>query len=153
MKTNPANILDKIEKINENLKAQEKEIDSLRKELVKLQGSNIEVEEVNGLKLIVQKFEGKSLEDLKQMVDNLKDKENNLVVVFANVSDDKINFVAGVTKDLTNKIKAGDIIKNLAELTDGRGGGRPDFAQGGGKSIEKLSEALEKVRNNIKSLI
>ena len=153
LKTNDDGILEKIEKLNENVKANEREIETLRARVLNLEGSSYKFEEVNGVKILIENFRDKPLDELKQIVDNIKSKEKDAVIVLSNVVEGKINFVAGVTKDLTTKIKAGDLIKKMAEFTDGRGGGRPDFAQGGGKNISALDKAITDIKDVVNKLL
>ena len=109
--------------------------------------------EINGARVLIQKFRDKTVADMKNIVDDIKAKEDNAVVVLALENSDSLNFVAGVAKNLVTKIKAGDIIKELASQTSGKGGGRPDFAQGGGKDVEKLDTALNHIRKYIENLV
>jgi alanyl-tRNA synthetase len=82
---------------------------------------------------------------MRDAVDRAKDKLQNAIVVFASVDDGKVRLAAGVTKNNTDKIKAGDLIKPIAEQVGGKGGGRPDFAQAGGNDPSRLDSALESV--------
>lgn len=139
--------------MNENLKNYEKEIENLRKTILKNEQSSLNFEEKNGVKILISTFKDKTIQDLKTMVDEIKAKEENVILVLALKNQDSINFVAGVSKSLTSKIKAGDIIKELSLSTGGKGGGRPDFAQGGGKEFEKLDKALENIKKYIETLV
>jgi alanyl-tRNA synthetase len=98
--------------------------------------------EVNGIKVLVARLDGTDAEALKVAADRFKDKLGSGVVVLGGVEDDKVRLVAGVTKDLTGKLKAGQLIQLVATRVGGSGGGRPDFAQGGGTLPDKLDEAL-----------
>lgn len=153
LKTNDMNILEKIDKMNEKLKNYEKEIENLRKTILKNEQSNLNFEEKNGVKILISTFKDKTIQDLKTMVDEIKAKEENVILVFALKNQGSINFVSGVSKSLTSKIKAGDIIKELSLSTGGKGGGRPDFAQGAGKELEKLDKALENIKKYIETLV
>jgi alanyl-tRNA synthetase len=88
------------------------------------------------------RLDGADAKSLRDTADQLKDKLASGVVVLAAVDGDKVSLVASITKDLTGKLKAGDIIKPVAELVGGRGGGRPDFAQAGGNRPENVDQAL-----------
>jgi alanyl-tRNA synthetase len=80
------------------------------------------------------------------MVDDIKNQVGTGVILLANISDEKISLVAGVTKDLTGKVKAGDLVNFVAKQVGGKGGGRPDLAQAGGTDIAALPKAVEKVK-------
>lgn len=110
-----------------------------------------EIKEFEGLKLLVKKLKEVDSQSLKNISDKLQNNEENLVVLLASVFSDKILFISSVSKNLIkNNIKAGDIVRSVAQATGGNGGGRPDFAQAGGKDINKLDEALSKVEEFVK---
>jgi len=101
---------------------------------------------VQGVKVVATKVDGADAGALRSAVDNLKDRLKSAVVVLASVEGpDKVVLVAGVTADLTARIKAGEIVSSLAPKIGGRGGGRPDFAQGGGTKPDALDAALADV--------
>ena len=108
------------------------------------------MEEIGGAKVLVAAFKDKSAEDLRIMIDTIKAENEKAIIVLASTQD-KLAFAVGVTKTLTDKVKAGDLVKKLAEITGGKGGGRPDFAQAGGKDEEKLLDAFKEVRKIIES--
>ena len=95
-----------------------------------------------GLKVVASEMEGADRKALMETADQLKNKLGEGVVVLASVEDGKVTLVAGVTKSATGRIKAGDLMKHLAAQVDGKGGGRPDMAQGGGNDPSKLADAL-----------
>ena len=98
------------------------------------------------MKLLVSKLEGVEPKALRDMQDQLKNKLGSSIVVLGIASDDKVSLIAGVSKDLTSKVKAGDLIKMVAEQVGGKGGGRPDMAQAGGKDASALPAALDSVK-------
>ena len=101
--------------------------------------------------MIAEIIKNMSVEGLRILSDRIKDKEKSAIAVLATVADDKASFIISVTEGLVNKgIKAGDLAKELAALIDGSGGGKPAFAQGGGKTPAKLGAALSKVVEMIK---
>jgi alanyl-tRNA synthetase len=100
------------------------------------------VAEVGGLKLLATEVEGQDAEGLRMVLDSLRDKLGSGVIVLGSAADDKVALCVGVSKDLTGRVKAGDIVKRLAPIVGGGGGGRPDMAQAGGKHPEKLGEAI-----------
>ncbi|MEF3254644.1 MAG: alanine--tRNA ligase [Deferribacterales bacterium] len=97
---------------------------------------------INGVKVVVLKFENVDTNILRELVDNIKDKIKSGIVLLAGINGEKITFFTGVTKDLTAKYSADKIVKEVAKVTGGGGGGRADFAQAGGKDLNKVDEAL-----------
>jgi alanyl-tRNA synthetase len=111
------------------------------------------VREVRGVKVLATEVEGLDASGLRMTIDSLRDKLGSGVVVLGSRDDDKVLLCAGVTKDLTGKVKAGDVIKNLAPIVGGGGGGKPDLAQAGGKLPDKLPEAIERAAEVVESLL
>ena len=100
---------------------------------------------------LIKKLEGLDAKTLRTFIDNAKNQLKSGVVVVGSVADGKVSMAAGVTKDLTDKYHAGNIIKEIAAIVGGNGGGRPDMAQAGGSEIDKLDEALKKAEELIRS--
>ena len=106
------------------------------------------VEEINGIPLLIEEFNGKTMDELRQISDMYRDKLGSVLVVLGSKENDKVNLLVSATKDLISKnVSAGSIIKAIAPIVGGGGGGRPDMAQAGGKLPEKLSQALMEVKN------
>ncbi|MGF1720118.1 alanine--tRNA ligase [Vibrio kyushuensis] len=126
----------------------EKEIQQLKGKMAAAESANImgKVEEIEGTKVLVAAIEGGDNKNLRVMVDEAKNRVGSGIILLANVNDGKIGLIAGVTKDLIGKVKAGDLVKMVAEQVGGKGGGRPDMAQAGGNDIEALPEALTSTR-------
>jgi alanyl-tRNA synthetase len=125
----------------------EKSLEQMKAKLAAAKGSDLvgNAVDINGVKVLAAKLEGVEPKALRDTIDQLKNKLGSGVVVLATVADGKIALAAGVTKDVTSQIKAGDIIKDLTAKVGGKGGGRPDFAQGGGVDVDALPSALESV--------
>jgi alanyl-tRNA synthetase len=139
---------DKVEQLVERSRKLEKEIQQLKGRLASGQGGDLSstAREINGVKVLATRVDGADAKALRDAVDQLKHKLKSAVVVLASVeSDDKVLLVAGVTQDQTNKIKAGELIGNVAQQVGGRGGGRPDMAQAGGTNPAALDAALASV--------
>jgi alanyl-tRNA synthetase len=125
----------------------EKELEQLKARLASAAGSDLasQAVEVGGIKVLAAKLEGADAKSLRDTMDQLKNKLGSAVVVLAAVQGGKVSLVAGITKDLTGRMKAGDLVKAVAARVGGKGGGRPDMAQAGGNDPEGLPEALSLV--------
>ena len=152
LKATNSNLIEKVEKTLETLKDTEKELETLKQKLALFETKTAisGMEEIGGAKVLVAAFKDKSAEDLRTMIDTIKAENEKAIIVLASTQD-KLAFAVGVTKTLTDKLKAGDLVKKLAEMTGGKGGGRPDFAQAGGKDKEKLLDAFKEVREIIEN--
>jgi len=152
VKSEPSKVVDKILQILDQQKKLEKQISSFQKQLAGNQSDDLlnKVKEINGIKLLSEKIEGVETKDLRDILDKMKDKLSKAVVILALVKDNKISLVSGVTKNLTDQYHAGEILKHVTNQIDGKGGGRPDMAQGGGNNISNLDKALESVQLLIK---
>jgi alanyl-tRNA synthetase len=147
-KSNNAQAVEKVAQLIKQQKELEKQIASFQKQLASNQGDDLisQAQEVNGVKLLVSIVDGVSGKDLRDIADKLKDKLGSAVIVLAAVNDNKVSLVSGVTKDLTNKYQAGKILNHVAQQIGGKGGGRPDMAQGGGTDPSKLDVALASIK-------
>ena len=154
VKSDEANVVERVEKMTETLRENSKEIETLKAKITNYEAGSLNdaAEEINGVKVVIKTFKDKTAEELRQMVDSLKDKLGSCVVVLAS-GEDKAVFAVGVTKDLIGKVKAGNVVKEAAQIAEGNGGGRPDFAQAGGKDASKIEEAVAKVRETLKTLL
>jgi alanyl-tRNA synthetase len=142
--------LDRLEKLVAREKELEKKLRALEQKLVAgatIGGADAEkVREANGVKIVTRKVEGVEPKSLREMADRLRQKYGSAVVAIgSDLGDNKAALLVAVTPDLATRIKAGDIIKQLAPMIGGTGGGRPDFAQAGGRDASKLDEALERI--------
>ncbi|MEB8431640.1 alanine--tRNA ligase [Cocleimonas sp. KMM 6892] len=147
VKTSAGNASDKVTQILERSRALEKELEQLKTKLATQAGSDLasQAVEVAGIKVLAANLDGADPKSLRDTVDQLKNKLGKAAVIVAAVDGDKVSLVAGVTKGETDKIKAGDLLKHVASQIDGKGGGRPDMAQGGGNNPSALPKALESV--------
>ncbi len=138
---------EKVGLVLEKSRALEKELDQLKSKLAAQAGSDLASQaiEINGIKVLAANLEGADPKSLRDTVDQLKNKLGKAAVVVSTVAKGKVSLVAGVTKSETSIIKAGDLLKHVASQIDGKGGGRPDMAQGGGNDVKALSKALESV--------
>jgi alanyl-tRNA synthetase len=132
----------------EEKKSLEKELARLRSKLAMGQGQDLasQAVDVKGAKVLAATLEGADAKTLRETMDKLKDKLKSAAIVLGAVSDGKVSLIAGVTADLTGKVKAGELVNFVAQQVGGKGGGRPDMAQAGGTEPSKLGAALETVR-------
>lgn len=130
------------------LRELEKEVERLKQKLASGAGGDLtaEAREVGGVKVLATKVDGADAKTLRVTMDKVKDKLGSAVILLAAADGDKVALVAGVTKDLTDRVKAGDLMKHVAEQVGGKGGGRPDMAQGGGSDAAALPAALDGVQ-------
>ena len=152
IKSDEANLLDRVEKMVETIKETSKELEELKSRFTQIEAQALaeNSEVINGVTVIMKTFKTTTADDLRKMIDYVKDKMTNTVVVLASGADKAI-FAAGVTKELTSKVKAGNLVKEAAVITGGNGGGRPDFAQAGGKDTTKIQEAMDAVREILRN--
>ncbi|MBS4173638.1 alanine--tRNA ligase [Bacillus sp. FJAT-49736] len=155
LKSNPKDILTRIESLQSEMKELQRENESLSAKLSNIEAGSLSesAKDVEGIKVIVSKVQANDANNLRNMIDDLKEKLGSGIVVLGTVQDDKVNIIAGVTKDLVEKgYHAGKLVKEVASRCGGGGGGRPDLAQAGGKDPEKLDSALQYVEEWIKSI-
>ncbi|RBP79955.1 alanine--tRNA ligase [Marinomonas rhizomae] len=147
VKGNKDSVLDKVVALNDQARSLQKELDVLKGKMAALAGADLasQAVDINGGKLLVAQVEVENPKALRDLLDELKSKLQSAVILLAAVNDGKVSLIAGVTKELTKNVKAGDLIKMVAPYVDGKGGGRPDMAQAGGNNPDGLSAALELV--------
>ncbi|MDU2565587.1 MAG: alanine--tRNA ligase [Anaerococcus sp.] len=146
LNTRPNQIKQRIESLEEEIQNQKEEIKRLRSSSIKdiykdLESNIVKKDDHNS---VVYKFKNTSIGELRDYENRLKNSYDNLIIVFASVSDEKIVFTVSVDDNLTDKYNAGNIVREISQITGGNGGGRRNFAQAGGKDISKLDSALEK---------
>jgi alanyl-tRNA synthetase len=147
LKTSRENIVEKLNQTLQHNRLLEKEVEKLRQQLAVARSSDLlsKAVEINGLKIIASNLEGADPKILRDVVDNLKERLGQGVVLLATIKDNKIILNAGVTKNYCSRINAGELVSFIAKQIGGQGGGRPDMAQGGGVELDKLDEALNAV--------
>jgi len=138
------NVLDKLGAILERNRQLEKEVEQLKAKAASATGNDLasSAVEVKGVKTLAARVDGLDGKALLALVDQLKNKLGSGVILLGGVQDEKVVLVAGVTQDLTGRLKAGDLMRQAAAVVGGKGGGRPDMAQGGGSDANRLDEAL-----------
>jgi len=144
LKTNPDELTVRIAQVQDQVKQLEKEVAALKSKLAAGQGDELlgKAVDVNGIKVLAATMEGADVATLREAMDKLKDKLQTAAIVLASVVDGKVSLIAGVTKDATGKVKAGELVNFVAQQVGGKGGGRPDMAQAGGTDPSGLPAAL-----------
>ena len=153
LRENPDAVPQRIEKILYLQKSLEKEVDQLKVKVASLSAGETEVEikTINGIKVLARKVLVDNPAALRDLADRLRDKIKSGIVVLGSLAGSKVLLITVVTKDLTDRFHAGNIINQVASIVGGSGGGRPDMAQAGGTKPEKLDEAIEKVYEVVKN--
>lgn len=144
LKTGPDELPSRIAQVQDQVKVLEKEVAALKSKLAAGQGDELlnQAVDVNGIKVLAATMEGADVATLREAMDKLKDKLGTAAIVLASVIDGKVSLIAGVTKDATGKVKAGELVNFVAQQVGGKGGGRPDMAQAGGTDPAGLPQAL-----------
>ncbi|WP_436859851.1 alanine--tRNA ligase [Staphylococcus caeli] len=147
-------VLEKVIQMQVDEKELAKQLEQKNKEVTALKMGDItdQVEEINGLKVLATEVEVPNAKAIRETMDDFKSKLQDAIIVLISEVDGKVALVATVPKAMTDKVKAGDIIKNMAPIVGGKGGGRPDMAQGGGTEPENITESLRFIKDYIKSL-
>jgi alanyl-tRNA synthetase len=138
----------RVEKLLEERRSLERDLERLRSEQRRAASGDLagQVEEIGGVKLLAVKVEGSGGEELRALVDELRGRVGSGIVLVAALAEDKVTLALGVTPDLKERFRAGDLIRETAAVVGGKGGGRPDFAQAGGREPGKVDEAFERLR-------
>lgn len=147
LKARPEEVDEKLAQLLHKHRELERELDTLKSKLASSQSGDLasEAESVAGLKVLARRLDNVDAKGLRQMMDQLRNKLDNAVIVLATVSGDKVALVAGVSTQLTDRLHAGKLLNHVASQIGGKGGGRADMAQGGGSEPENLSAALQTV--------
>jgi alanyl-tRNA synthetase len=142
-------VQDKVSQVIAKSRELEKELEQLKAKLASSQGSDLAAQavEIGGIQVLAARLDGVDPKSLRDTVDQLKNKLGTAAIVLATVKADKVSLVAGVTKDATDRLKAGELVNQVAQQVGGKGGGRPDMAQAGGSQPEQLDDALASVNN------
>jgi len=151
LKSDRSSAESKLETLLSQNRQMAKELDQLKLKLANSSGSDLSEKaiDLNGVKLLAECVENVDAKNLRDLVDQMKNKLGSAVVLLATVSEGKVAMVCGVSKDLTDRFQAGKILAQVAEQVGGKGGGRPDMAQGGGNQPEHLDAALASLRSLI----
>ena len=154
LKCKKSELVSKVASLTDDIKSLEKELKEIKSQMTlnSLDAFIAEKKDIEGISFIAKKVEFENQNDLRDLIDKLRDKLGTSVIVFANVYQGKLTFTVGVSKDLNaRKINAGNIVKEVAKLVGGNGGGRPDIASAGGKDLSKVDFALGQAEEILKS--
>lgn len=148
LKGDSANLGDKVRSALERTRQLEKELQQLKEQQAAQESASLtgKAEDINGVKLLVSVLEGVEPKMLRTMVDDLKNQLGSAVIVLATVAEGKVSLIAGVSKDVTDRVKAGELVGMVAQQVGGKGGGRPDMAQAGGTDVAALPAAMASVK-------
>jgi alanyl-tRNA synthetase len=152
VKSQPQEAAARVAQIIDNVKALEKELSALKSRLASSQGDELVTQavDINGVKVLAAMLEGADSKTLRETLDKLKDKLHSAAIVLSTVGEGKVTLIAGVTSDITGKVKAGELVNFVALQVGGKGGGRADMAQAGGTQPEHLAKALTSVPDWVK---
>lgn len=155
LKGNREDVSTRVSQLMDKNRSLEKELAQLKGKLASSQGSDLSSQavDVNGIKVLAANLEGADVKTLRDTLDQLKNKLGTAAIVLAAVNGQKVSLVAGVSKDATDRVKAGDLVNSVASQVGGKGGGRPDMAQAGGDQPENLASALKSVTQWVESQV
>ncbi|HEX3683858.1 MAG TPA: alanine--tRNA ligase [Bryobacteraceae bacterium] len=151
--TTETGVVEQMEKLLERDRILERQVEQLKTQLAHQQMEKLQGRVLNGATVLAEKVEGLDREQLRTLADSLRNKWGSAVIVIASVKDSTISIVSAVSKDLTGKVQAGKLVGEVARATGGKGGGRPDHAEGAGKDPQALPDALEKVYEKVGALL
>ena len=151
LRVNPLELSERIDKIQKHQKDLEKEIEALKSRLAAKDLSDLfkKVKEIKGIRILATQVDASDVKTLRDFGDKLRDKIQSGIILIGSKAGDKAMLLCLVTKDLADRYHAGNIIKEIAPIVGGSGGGRPDMAQAGGPKPEKLANALKKLKELI----
>jgi alanyl-tRNA synthetase len=152
-KTSESDLIEHVERALAEKRTLERNVESLKQQAAQAAAGSLDTraQDVNGAKVLAARVDGMDRAQLRALVDTLRNKWKSAVVVLGSVNDGEVAIVSGVTKDLTGKVQAGKLVSAVAQATGGKGGGRPDMAEGGGKDPSRLTEALEGIYREVAS--
>jgi alanyl-tRNA synthetase len=153
--TRPEDLIDHVRKLIDQHKSVEKQLDQLKLQFAQAKAGTVEndARDIKGAKVLAARVDGMDRAQMRALVDSLRNKWKTAVVVLAAADDGNVSIVSGVTKDLTSKVHAGKLAGALAQAVGGKGGGRPDMAEAGGKDAAALAGALADVYNKIEAML
>jgi len=151
----PSEVPMRVNSLLDQVRQLERELSAIKGKLASSQGDDLATQatDIAGVKVLAATLEGADANTLRETMDKLKDKLKSAVIVLATANGEKVSLAAGVTKDLIDKVKAGDLVNHVAVQVGGKGGGKPDMAMAGGTDASQLPKALESVADWVKQKI
>jgi alanyl-tRNA synthetase len=153
LRASDSGMLDQLERFLEHQKILERQVEQLKTRLAHQQMESLKGRTMNGATVLAEKVEGLDSKQLRTLADSLRNKWGSAVIVLASVNNSNISIISAVSKDLTPKVQAGKLVGEVARAVGGKGGGRPDMAEGAGKDIQSLPSALETVYEKVGALL
>jgi len=155
MKASEPELIEHVEKLLAGERAREKQVSLLKEKLAQAAAAGLEAQArtINDSKALVARVDSLDRQQMRTLADSLRNKWKSAVLVLASAEDGVVSIVSAVTKDLTGKVQAGKLVSAVAQACGGKGGGRPDMAEGGGKDVAALDGALDTVRKQIETLL
>jgi alanyl-tRNA synthetase len=152
LKSSPEEVEHRLVQVLENVKRLEKEVGRLKSKMAVAQGDDLadQAQSVGSIKVLASRLDGADAKTLRETIDKLRDKLRSAVIVLGSADGGKVTLIAGITTDLTEKVKAGELVNFVAKQVGGKGGGRPDMAQAGGTDAAALPQALASVPDWVK---
>jgi len=152
LKTSPEEVEHRLVQVLENVKRLEKEVGRLKSKMAVAQGDDLadQAQSVGSIKVLASRLDGADAKTLRETIDKLRDKLSSAVIVLGSADGGRVTLIAGITPDLTGKVKAGELVNFVAKQVGGKGGGRPDMAQAGGTDAAALPQALASVPGWVK---
>jgi alanyl-tRNA synthetase len=146
-------LVDQVTRLLDEKRAHERQIEQLKTKIAQSAARDLESQskEKNGVRYLTARTEGLDRQQMRELADTLRNKWKSAVVILTGVDDGAVSIVAAVTKDLTSKLQAGKLVGTLAQAMGGKGGGRPDMAEGGGKDPSQLPQALASITAEVES--
>jgi alanyl-tRNA synthetase len=148
-------LVEHVEKLLAHQKTLERQVDQLKGKVAHSLVPELEAQSrtVNGVRILAARVDGMDRAQMRTVVDSLRNKWKSAVIVLAGAEDANVSIVSAVTKDLTSKVQAGKLVSSVAQAVGGKGGGRPDMAEGGGKDASAIPGALERVYQSIEGTL
>jgi alanyl-tRNA synthetase len=151
--TTESSVIDQVEKVLEQQRILERQVEQLKTQMAHQQLDKLKGRKLNGATVLAEEVDGMDRDQLRTLADSLRNKWGSAVIVMASVNDSNIAIVAAVSKDLTARVQAGKLVGDVAKAVGGKGGGRPDMAEGAGKDTKSLASALESVYERVGALL
>jgi alanyl-tRNA synthetase len=153
VRASDSNLVEHVERLLAAERSLEKQVDQLKTRLAHAAAGSLEAQArtLNGAKVLAARIDGMDRQQMRSLADSLRNKWKSAVVVLVSADDSGVSIVSAVTKDLAGRVHAGKLVGAVAQAVGGKGGGRPDMAEGGGKDAAAIPGALEKVYDEVES--